>query len=140
MTWTLKLITESDSDGTKVYKVTSLERTDAFMKLATLAMSIEESKKIAASASRPRDTTNRSSNRYLAGRPYGCGVTGAVCGRAAESRIFSIQLTGTNPTSPERFSSSRVVSRVVEGGFFLRKSHLAALVSLYSDWKTAIAI
>src|SRR5208282_1032394 len=39
----------------------------------------------------------------------------------------------------ERFSSSRGVSGIVKGGFFLREKPLSCPDSLYSNWRTAIA-
>jgi hypothetical protein len=48
MKWTLKISTESDSGETMVHEVAILKTTEAFIKPASLGMSIEESKQIAA--------------------------------------------------------------------------------------------
>ena len=48
MKWTLKLVAESDSGETTVHEVAILKRMEAFIKPASLGMSIEESKQIAA--------------------------------------------------------------------------------------------
>ena len=49
MKWTLTLITELDSGVTKVHEVANWERTEPLIKPASLGMSIEESKRVAAS-------------------------------------------------------------------------------------------
>jgi hypothetical protein len=126
MKWTLKLVTEFDSGETKVHEVTSLERTDAFIKPATLGMSIEESKQIAASiqARMVSDQVDRHNQALTACRFCGQRVRtkgyyksifksvfgkvpmrvrrvwGCKC-RGAENRTFSSLPTGRNPTSPE---------------------------------------
>jgi hypothetical protein len=126
MNWTLKLVTEWDSGETKMHDVASWERTDAFIKPATLGMSIEESKRIAASiqAQMVSDQVDRHNKAPTACRF--CGrrvrtkgyyrstfksvfgkvpmrvrrVLGCEC-RGAGHRAFSSLPTGNNPTSPE---------------------------------------
>ena len=39
----------------------------------------------------------------------------------------------------ERFSNTYVLTDSIEGGFFLRKKPLCGVVSVYSNWRTAIA-
>lgn len=46
MKWTLKIVAESDSGETTVHEVAILKRMEAFIKPASLGMSIEESKQI----------------------------------------------------------------------------------------------
>jgi len=126
MKWTLKLITEFDSGETKVQEVTSLERTEAFIKPASLGMSIAESKQIAANiqARMVSDQVDRHNKALTACRFCGQRVRtkgyyksvfksvfgkvpmrvrrvwGCEC-RGAENRTFSSLSTGKNPTSPE---------------------------------------
>src|ERR1035437_5313181 len=38
----------------------------------------------------------------------------------------------------ERFSNTYVLTDSIEGGFFLRKKPLCGVVSVYSNWRTAI--
>src|ERR1035438_7218953 len=44
----------------------------------------------------------------------------------------------TYETLLERFSNSYVLTDSIEGGFFLRKKPLCGVVSVYSNWRTAI--
>jgi len=39
----------------------------------------------------------------------------------------------------ERFSNTYVLTGFIDGGFFLRKKPLCGVVSVYSNWRTAIA-
>jgi hypothetical protein len=39
----------------------------------------------------------------------------------------------------ERFSKTFVLTGFIDGGFFLRKKPLCGVVSVYSNWRTAIA-
>jgi hypothetical protein len=41
--------------------------------------------------------------------------------------------------SLEHFSNTRAVLSCVQGGFFLRKKSLGILLSLYTNWKNALA-
>jgi hypothetical protein len=45
----------------------------------------------------------------------------------------------TYGTLLERFSNTYVLTDSIEGGFFLRKKPLCGVVSVYSNWRTAIA-
>jgi hypothetical protein len=40
----------------------------------------------------------------------------------------------------EHFSNTRAVLSGVQGGFFLRKKPLGILLSLYTNWKNALAL
>ena len=44
----------------------------------------------------------------------------------------------TYETLLERFSNTYVLTDSIEGGFFLRKKPLCGVVSVYSNWRTAI--
>src|ERR1035438_7624605 len=44
----------------------------------------------------------------------------------------------TYGTLLERFSNTYVLTDSIEGGFFLRKKPLCGVVSVYSNWRTAI--
>jgi hypothetical protein len=44
-----------------------------------------------------------------------------------------------SPDDLERFSNTYVLTDSIEGGFFLRKKPLCGVVSVYSNWRTAIA-
>lgn len=126
MKWTLKLVTALDSGETKVHDMASWERTDAFIKPATLGMTIEESKRIAAGiqAQMVSDQVDRHNKALTACRFCGRRVRtkgyyrstfksvfgkvpmrvrrvwGCEC-RGAGHRTFSSLPTGKNPTSPE---------------------------------------
>jgi hypothetical protein len=44
-----------------------------------------------------------------------------------------------SPDDLERFSNTYVPTDSIEGGFFLRKKPLSGVVSVYRNWRTAIA-
>jgi|GEM_PF-337151 hypothetical protein len=62
---------------------------------------------------------------------------------AHESRQFLFLLASTrkngNTKLLEHFSNTRAVFSCVQGGFFLRKKPLGILLSLYTNWKNALA-
>jgi hypothetical protein len=126
MKWTLTLITESDSGETKTHEVASWERVEAFIKPASLGISIEESKQIVGSiqARMVSDqvdrhnkalTTCRFCSRRVRTKGYYKSIFKSVFGkvpmrlrrvwgckcRGAEKQTFSSLPTGKNPTSPE---------------------------------------
>jgi hypothetical protein len=136
MKWTLKLVAESDSGETTVHEVAILNRMEAFIKPASLGMSIEESKQIAANiqACMVSDQVDRH-NRALTDCRF-CGqrvrtkgyyqsifksvfgrvpmrvrrVWGCKC-RGADGQTFSSLSTGGNPTSPElRYLTSKLAA------------------------------
>lgn len=136
MKWTLKLVAESDSGETTVHEVAILKRMEAFIKPASLGMSIEESKQITANiqACMVSDQVDRH-NRSLAACRF-CGkrvrtkgnyqsifksvfgrvpmrvrrVWGCKC-RGAAGQTFSSLATGGNPTSPElRYLTSKLAA------------------------------
>ena len=126
MKWTLKLMAEFDSGDTKVQEVASWERTEAFIKPASLGMSIQESKLITAAiqAHMVSDQVDEHNKALMACRFCGKGVKtkgyyksifksvfgkvpmrvrrvwGCEC-RGVQNRTFSSLPTGKNPTSPE---------------------------------------
>ncbi len=126
MKWTLKLITQFDSGEKKTHEVASWERTEAFIKPASLGMTVEESKQIAANIQvRMVSDQVGQHNKALTACRF-CGqrvrtkgyyrsifksvfgkvpmrvrrVWGCEC-RGAENRTFSSLPTGKNPTAPE---------------------------------------
>lgn len=126
MKWTLKLITEFDSGETAMHDVAGWKRPEAFIKPASLGMSIKESKEIAVSiqvqmVSDQVDRHNKALTvcRFCGQRVKTKGyyksifksvfgkvpmrvrrVWGCEC-RGAEKRTFSSLPTGKNPTAPE---------------------------------------
>lgn len=126
MKWTLKLIMEFDSGETGMHEVAGSERPEAFIKPASLGMSIKESKLIAASiqAQMVSDQVDRHNKALMACRVCGQRVRkegyyksifksvfgkvpmrvrrvwGCEC-RGAEKRTFSSLPTGRNPTASE---------------------------------------
>ncbi|MDE3180971.1 MAG: ISKra4 family transposase [Acidobacteriota bacterium] len=122
----MKLITEFDSGETAMHDVAGWKRPEAFIKPASLGMSIKESKEIAASiqvqmVSGQVDRHNKALTvcRFCGQRVRTKGyyksifksvfgkapmrlrrVWGCECG-GAENRTFSSLPTGKNPTSPE---------------------------------------
>jgi len=126
MKWTLNLITEFDSGEKEIHEVANWERREVFIKPASLGISIEESKQIAANIQRQMvaDQVDRH-NRALTvcrfcGQPvrtkgYYPSIFKSVFGKVpmrvrrvwgckccgTGNRTFSSLPTGRNPTSPE---------------------------------------
>jgi hypothetical protein len=126
MKWTLTLTTESESGETKTHEVAGWERVEAFIKPASLGMSIEESKQIAAGihGQMLSDQVDQHINALKACRfcgrrartkGYYESIFKSVFGKVpirlrrvwgceysgVDNRTFSSLPTGKNPTSPE---------------------------------------
>jgi hypothetical protein len=126
MKWTLKLITELDSGETREHEVIRLERIEDFVKPASLGMSIDESKQIAAGIQTQMVfdqvdhhnkalTACRFCGKQVRTKGYYRSIFKSVFGkvpmrlrrvwgcecRGTQQRTFSSIPTGKNPTSPE---------------------------------------